>query len=488
MRPDQAISAPLMRHQEEGVAFLLAKRSGLLAFEQGLGKTLVAIAAFAELHARGDVDAMVVICPNSLKRNWQAEVQRFAGAFATEIVEGGAKERRLALAKSSAAIVLVSYETARVELAGMLALLSRRRTVLVLDESHAVKNRISLTSIAAQHFAPRSEYRWLLSGTPVPNSAADLYAQLVIVGGGRAPGTFESFVASHADPRTVDALRARIAPFVLRRTKQECLNLPQKDIVDLKVLLPDWQRQLYNDMRDDLVCQVRTLSGEQFRARAPTVLAQLLRLSQIASNPHLVLPTEPRVAAKTAALDQLVDDLVVGHGEKVVVWTHYVETLKSLVRRFASFNPVALFGETPVDVRQDMVRQFQTDPRTMLLVGNPAAGGAGFTLTAARYAVYETFSWRYDLHAQSQDRIHRIGQERPVTCIRLVASDTIEEVIAAALERKSRLAQALLGDESGLQAILSLSPTAFCRMLVDNEIPQDGIDLGNVKPLPERRN
>lgn len=469
--PAATISARLMPHQEEGVAFLLTQRSGLLAFEQGLGKTLVAIAAFASLHAGGKVETMLVICPNSLKRNWQGEVARFAAHLEVAIIEGGARERRRALATCRAAVIVVSYETARVEIAGVLALLSRRRTVLVLDESHAVKNRLSLTSIAAQHFAPRCDYRWLLSGTPVPNTPEDLYAQLTIVGGGRPPGTFESFVVSCGDQRTADSLRSRIAPFILRRTKQECLDLPRKDIQDLRVVLPDWQRKLYDDMRDELVCQVRTMTGEEFRSRAATVLAQLLRLSQLASNPALVLPTGQAVPAKFGELDRLLAVLISQRHEKVVVWTHYVATLKALLARFESFGPVALFGETPASTRQEIVHRFQHEPETMILIGNPAAGGTGFTLTAARYAVYETLSWRYDLYAQSQDRIHRIGQDRPVTCIRLIAEDTIEEVIAAALERKSRLAKALLGDRDGLQAILALSPSAFCDMLLENHLP-----------------
>ncbi len=104
---------------------------------------------------------------------------------------------------------------------------------------------------------------------------------------------------------------------------------------------------------------------------------------------------------------------------------------------------------------------------------NPAAGGSGFTLTAARYAIYETLSWRYDHYAQSQDRIHRIGQDRPVTYLRLIAADTVEEVIAQALERKSQLARALLGDAGGLPTISELSPAEFCRMLMENRLPAD---------------
>lgn len=465
------VFARLMPHQEEGVEFLTRGKSGLLAFEQGLGKTLVAIAAFARLLTEGKVDAMTVICPNSLKRNWTAEIARFAPGLRVQLIEGPPRERRRALATASAHVGIVSYETARAEIAGVLALLSRRRTVMVLDESHAAKNRLSLTSIAAQHFAPRCEYRWLLSGTPVPNAAADLYAQLKIVGGGQAPGSFESFVVSMEDDGAAAALRRRVEPLILRRTKLECLDLPSKEVVDLRVELPEWQRRLYDEMRDELVCEVRTMTGERFRASAPSVLSKLLRLSQLASNPALVLPVPHEVPAKFQELDGLIDGLVRQRGEKVIIWTHYVATLRSLVDRYAELGATALYGETPVAERQEVVAAFQRDPAARVLVSNPAAGGTGFTLTAARYAIYESLSWRYDLYAQSQDRIHRIGQERPVQCLRLIAADTIEEVIAAALERKSRLAKALLGDSDEVRAITALSPSEFCELLESNRLP-----------------
>jgi SNF2 family DNA or RNA helicase len=461
----------LMAHQEEGVAFLLANKGGLLAFEQGLGKTLVAIIAFARARARGDVDAMLVICPNSLKRNWVAEFARFAPEVEVGIVEGPARLRRREFARIATPVVVVSYETARAEVAGVLALLARRRTALVLDESHTVKNRASLTSIAARHFAPRCEYRWLLTGTPVTNTAVDLHTQLAVVAAGEPLGTLESFVASYGDNGRLDTLRARVAPYLLRRTKDECLDLPAKTFVDMRIELPPWQRHLYNSMRDELVCEVRAMSGEEFRAYAPTALARLLRLSQIASNPALLLPTEPRVPAKFEEMDHLLEEIIQGGGDKVIIWSHYVGTLEALLERYRELSPVALYGGTLPVERQGIARRFQEDPKVRLLIGNPAAGGSGFTLTAARYAIYETLSWRYDFYAQSQDRIHRIGQGRPVTYIRLLAADTVEEVIAEALARKAALARALLGDAAGATAITALSVDDFCAMLTSNRIP-----------------
>jgi SNF2 family DNA or RNA helicase len=185
----------LMDHQREGIEFLTRGSSGLLAFEQGLGKTLVAIEAFRKLLFEGKADRLLVICPNSLKRNWVAEIRRYAPELSTAIVEGSSRERRRLFAEASALVLVTSYESARTEITAILARIKRQRTVLVLDESHAAKNWKSLTSTAARHFAPSSAYRWLLSGTPVTNSPADLYTQIeILVPGERPLGSMESFL------------------------------------------------------------------------------------------------------------------------------------------------------------------------------------------------------------------------------------------------------------------------------------------------------
>lgn len=468
-----ARSNQLMAHQKEGVEFLLSRQSGLLAFEQGLGKTLVAIQAFCQLIEDRKADQMLVICPNSLKRNWVHEIAKFASHLTTRIIEGAPKERRRQLATANERVVIVSYETARSEIAGVLSLLAQRRAVLVLDESHAVKNRRSLTSIAAQHFAPRTEYRWLLSGTPITNTAADLFTQINVVAGGPALGTYESFTARYGDADAADALRARIQPYLLRRTKNECLDLPDKTFYDVYVELPAWQRELYDSMRDALVCEIQGLSGEQFRAFAPTALSRILRLSQLASNPSLLLPESGRIPAKFLELDELVEEICGGAGEKVILWSNYVKSIQALLDRYSRFGAVALYGEIAVEDRLNIVDQFQSDPQMRLLVANPAAAGTGFTLTAARYAIYESLSWRYDHYAQSQDRNHRIGQTRPVTYMRIVAADTIEEAIVSALERKSDLARALLGDVGASPLISALSRQQMCDLLLYNQLPDD---------------
>ncbi len=466
----------LLRHQDEGVRFLLDRRAGLLAFEQGLGKTRVAAEAFDRLLARGAADTMVVICPNSLKQTWATELQRFTPHLDYVIARGAPKERRRVLGSATVPVVIANYETARNEIMAIRALMTRRRAVLVLDESHSVKNYRSLNSVAARHLAPLTEYRWLLTGTPMTNTPVDVYPQLSIVAGEQFLGSFALFAATygHHDttPAQRQALAARIAPYLLRRTKEECLDLPDKTFVDVVVELPPWQRKLYNAMRDDLANAVEGMSPEEFRRFVPTAMTRLLRLSQVASNPALLLPEERRVPAKLAELDALLEELVATNGRKVIVWSYYVGTIEALAARYARYGVATLYGETPPEDRQSLATRFQEDPSLMVLVANPAVAGSGFTLTAACYAIYETLTWRYDLYAQSQDRNHRIGQRNPVTYIRLIADGTVEQAVAEALGRKAQMAGGVVGDDAGEAVASRLTPEAFLTLLKTGRLPK----------------
>lgn len=474
MNASAASGAVLMGHQHEGAQFLTARRSGILAFEQGLGKTLVAIESFLRLLDGGRVDSMLVICPNSLKRTWAREIVNFAPELSTQIVDGTRQHRRYALSNTSAKVVITNYEAARGDILSIRAFLERRKCVLVLDESHYVKNCRSLNSIAAHHFAPFSEYRWLLSGTPITNSPADIYPQLCLVAGERAFGSAKAFEAKYASATTSAETRAALAgkiqPYILRRTKEECLDLPEKTFIDVNVELPAWQRKLYQCMRDDLVHEVEGMSQQQFKAFAPTALTRLLRLSQIASNPQLLLDGESRVPGKFLELDRILSELSASR-RKVIIWSYYVRTIETLVERYGRYGAVALFGKTPSEDRQEIANRFQSDPEVLVMIANPAAAGTGFTLTAATYAVYESLSWRYDLYAQSQDRNHRIGQANKVTYLRLIAEETIELAIAEALKRKGTFARQLLGDDESASVIAEMSPADFCNMVRQGSLP-----------------
>ena len=417
---------------------------------------------------------MLVVCPNSLKKTWANELQRFAPDLTWKIIEGAARQRQSQLGNTEADIVIINYEATRSELLGLRAMLKRRPWVLVLDESHSVKNIRSLTSLAARHLAPLVGHRWLLSGTPVTNRVADIYTQVHLVADGEPLGSYDGFLAWYpdSDPGRLSELTQRITPYVLRRRKEDCLDLPEKTFVDVFVRLPPWQRSLYDGVRDGILADIRAMSDDEFKAFAPTALTRVLRMAQVASNPSLVFPEELRTPAKVKELDGLIDELVAVNERKVIIWSPSVTTIEALRDRYAEHGSAAIYGGVATSERQVTVDRFQNDPCLKILVANPAAAGMGFTMTGAHFAIYESLGWRYDHYAQSQDRIHRIGQELPVTYLRLIAEDTIDELITAALERKATLAGGILGDDTGaLFSATGMTREQFCNMLESNLLP-----------------
>jgi len=367
-----------------------------------------------------------------------------------------------------ASVLIINYEAARNEITGISAALGRTRCALALDESHNVKNLRSLNSIATKHFAPLAEYRWLLSGTPVTNRPIDIYSQITVVDPHHSLGTPEVFELNFGDAGSSNQrhkLNDIIQPYMLRRTKKECLTLPPKTFIDIHVELPAWQRELYDSVRDGLIEEVRQMTENEFRRFVSgTALIRLLRLSQVASNPALIFEGEQRSSGKILELDVLIQR--VAPKEKIILWSTYVGTIKLLAARYAHYGVVTLFGEVPASERQKIANQFQTDDATRILIANPAAAGTGFTLTAAAYTIYESLNWRYDLYAQSQDRNHRIGQNKNVTYVRLVARDTVEEAIIAALERKDRMAQEIVSGLFVGEPVSNMSRDQFCELVL----------------------
>jgi SNF2 family DNA or RNA helicase len=195
--------------------------------------------------------------------------------------------------------------------------------------------------------------------------------------------------------------------------------------------------------------ELKAVDDSSFKRNVASFLARRSALLQICSNPVSISPGYRETAAKVAALDRLLDDLIRQRGEKVVLWSFYTASINAIVSRYAAYNPVRYDGAvSDVTVRRDGVRRFQEDDSTMLFVANPAAAGAGITLHRARYAIYESFPNQAAHYLQSLDRIHRRGQERPVEYLILLCDRTVDIDEYERLVRKQEAASDLLGDQT----------------------------------------
>lgn len=423
---------------------------GLCLFdEQGSGKTVMTIHAFDKLASSGMEDKLLIFAPKNMLPTWKSDFEKFMGGKYKVQVVSGDKASKLSALFEPADVYVTNFETGDSMEDSLRALLVRNlgKVILVVDESFFVKNPAAVRSSSIRRLRNLCERCWMLCGTPAPNAAIDVVHQFDIADCGV---TFSSVTL----PKDKTAQRNTIQAVVenrglyLRRLKRDILpNLPIKSFERVSVEMEPIQRGLYEETLYGLLADVVGADERGFRDLFGSFLARRMALLQIASNPKLVFPDYDRVPPKQAALARLLHELITVRGEKVVLWSYFRNTLNELDETFAGFGSVRLDGSiTDLDARATAVQRFQEDPKTMLFIANPAAAGAGITLTTSRIAVYESFPTQAAHFLQSVDRIHRRGQTREAHYYFLLSTDSIDEIEYQRLLEKDRLGFQLFGD------------------------------------------
>ena len=471
MRAHKNIPATLP-HQETGTQFLRDRDAAALFDEQGLGKSRQLINAIEQNIEDGILDGALIICPNTIKTTWGEEIERYS-SLKYAVFGAGRKARRTAFRSLRAVFYVINYEAVAAELPSLRALLRFKRMALVLDESHRIKTPTARVTRAVHALRHDAAKRYIMSGTPVANKPEDLWAQYFFLDDGTSLGqTFEAFrnrfCTSHGGYTKVDELRDRIAHLALRREKEGTVQLPPKTFTRVAVALAGEQLRMYNEMRTELALWIRDLSGDEILARADNILTRLVRLAQLASNPALIDRQYSETPAKFAALDELLPAYLKEPSEKAILWTSFVENILTLRDRFAEFHPVCLWGEMDGHSRDAAITAFKRDPNVRLFIANPAAAREGLTLTQARTAIYVDRTFNLVDFLQSQDRIHRLSQNRACQIVLLTANGTIDEFIDFSLSQKQRLARYSQGDTSEIsRADLALEKPDLLRALLE---------------------
>ena len=457
----------LFPHQRVAVQWLLETPRAFLGDDMGLGKTLSVLSYFSALRRDQSFELLLVVCPNSLVRNWLREAAMWFPELRISALTGdkGAKAWALRLLSSGSAeqeILVVNYEGVRLSYVTpeLKRIASERRTLLCLDESQRVKNHAAKTFKAIAEIAPSCSRRVLLSGTPTPKDVSDLWAQVKILDEGERFGRsyykwlsrvaelgteFSDFAVKKWHEGEVEEAILRAQELMLRRKKEKVVDLPAKTFSLREIELTGSQRERYDEIREALMLRMRTLSGEQFVREITNILEEYLRAVQVASNPRLIDPEWKGDPAKFLELDEIVDELVRGQGQKVVVWTNYLGNVRELCERYKDLGAAPFSGEVSAAEREQTVRAFQEQDLPRILVAVPAAGGVGITLTAAQTAVYIDKTWNAEHWMQSVDRIHRIGQRGTVNVISLLGCK-VDEIIHWNLRRKEQRQAEVLGD------------------------------------------
>jgi SNF2 family DNA or RNA helicase len=439
----------LAPHQRQAALAIANTTEGVAIFdEQGTGKTLAAIAGFALLRARGTVARALVIAPKSVLSAWRDEAHRLLGADLRVAVAVGSARQRRATIRSDHAILVTNYEALVSDEAVIVLRLhaARSRYLLVIDESFMVKNPSRIRSQAIARVREECARAVVLSGTPAPNEPWDVVNQVAIADRGAAFGPARKPTDRKAARDAVVAGLAR-TPFLRRLKVQVAPDLPPQDFIELRVPMAERQRHLYEHAARTLALEVRTITDTVFRRDLASYVARRAALLQICSHPGAIDPTYDEVPAKLRFLDAFLKERIVVRGQKVVIWSWFRHSLSALADRFADYGLARIDGSVAdADEREDAIKRFQKDPTTRLFIGNPAAAGAGITLTAARTAVYESLSNQAVHYMQSLDRIHRIGQRSSVEYVALLCDATVEIAEFERLKDKQRDSRELLAD------------------------------------------
>ncbi|MDB4937530.1 MAG: Helicase, family, partial [Labilithrix sp.] len=453
------LDATLRPYQLVGLAWLQFLRElgagGVLADDMGLGKTLMTLAFLARWKDDAGSAPSLVVCPTSVVGNWVHEARRFVPQLRVLVLHGGSRAVKTG-AISDSDLVVTTYAVLRRDIE---RLASIRFRCAVLDEAQNVKSATTATARAAQRLV--ATMRVALSGTPVENRLDELRSIMGFVNPGML-GTradfeerFERPITNEPTGLVAQQLRALVKPFILRRTKADVLlDLPPKTELERTCVLGLRQKRLYDALALTLRESVRKAAEKRGLARTRlSVLTAILRLRQMACDPRLIDPTlPPGESAKRAAFLELVRELV-AEGRRALVFSQFVE-LFTLWRADLDREKIAYeYLDGASTSRETIVERFQQGDAPLFLV-SLKAGGAGLNLTAADTVIHCDPWWNPAVEDQATDRAHRMGQTKPVTVVRLVASGTIEEKIALLKAKKKELAAAVLDDAEGSDAPL----------------------------------
>lgn len=436
-------------HQITNVALMTLEGGwGSCVFdEQGTGKTPTVIAAFDVLAERNEAEVLVVIAPKSMVGEWAEEFRRFAGdLYRVVVLEGSRSQRAHALA-SGADVVVVNYEGAVSMRDDLRLLATRSHTVLAVDESFNVKNPDAARTAAVAALREFCARCFVLCGTPAPNAARDIVAQVSLVDLGL---TFDGVRLTHAaDEQARDVIRDALTErgVYSRNLKGAVLpDLPQRQFTQVRVNFAPEQARLYSQALDGLLDDLRDADDAEFERHRLGFGERRTALLRLCSHPSALVEGYIETPAKLTALDTVLRERTAS-GRKVVLWSFYRYSLDALAARYADLGIARIDGSIgDVGARRDAVRRFQEDDETLMFLGNPAAAGAGLTLHRAALAIYESFSNQAAHFMQSLDRIHRRGQQCDVEYMVLLCDGSVEELEYERILHKVDQQADLLGD------------------------------------------
>jgi len=441
--------------------------------EMGTGKSKVLLDNMAMLYDHGKINGVLIISPKGVVKTWFEQeipthlpdhVENEAVLWQASITKKQ-QEKLDTLFKSETTlhILVMNVEAFSTTKGASFAykFMSCHNTLMAIDESTTIKNPRAKRTKNILKLSQFAKYKRILTGSPVTRNPLDLYSQCEFL----SPwllnfASYYSFRNRYAEMKTIrisgrqiqvvsayknlGELSDKLKDFSYRVLKEDCLDLPEKTFMKRTIALTPDQFKIYKEMKEKALAH---LNGKV--TTTATVLTQLMRLQQITCG-HFKADDGTTQEIKNNRISELMDVLEEIEG-KVVIWAHFQydisSIIKAVVKEYGPGSVVDYYGLTPQEDRQDNIRKFQNDEKVRFLVGTPATGGYGITLTAASTMIYYSNGYDLEKRLQSQDRIHRIGQNHPVTYIDIIAEETVDNKIVKSLRKKINIASKVMGEE-----------------------------------------
>lgn len=452
-------------YQKEGIAYALQKKRCIMGDEPGLGKTAQAIGT---LTASGAFPALV-ICPASLKVNWQREFKKFGGVNAVILADSNRSvwQNLLTMKRNDGnpfcQVIITNYESLKKFFVRRLVRQERFtmksiefdqrinlfRTVII-DESHKCKSNKTQQSKFVQGIAEGKEYILELTGTPVVNNNEDLVQQLRIMDRLSDFGGYQKFVGRYCQGLNKSShvkelnLRLRNTCFFRRQKKDVLTQLPDKTRSYLVTDISN--RKEYIAAEKDVIKYLRDYQNADDdklqRAIRGDIMVRMNILKQVSAR---------------GKIDSAVDVIhnTIDGGEKLIVFCFLKEVVAALKAEFPK--AVTVTGDDNDKQKQYSVDKFQQDEACKLIILNYRSGGTGLTLTAASNVLFVEFPWTYADCCQAEDRAHRNGQKNAVTCTYLLGNETIDEYMYNLIQTKKNVANGVTGTVDDVEEKVSQS-------------------------------
>ena len=426
---------PPLEHQKESIQKLCENKKFILADDMGLGKTTSTIIAALETGAK----KVLIVCPASLKINWQREIENYSDRTIS-IIDGKKWE--------DADFVIINYDIIKnfhdEKNKKESVLLNSKFDLMVIDEAHYIQNKQAQRTKLINDFAKNIERLWLLTGTPITSRPINYFNLLNLI---ESPVALNwmAYVKRYCNgyqfkagrrkvwnvsgASNLEELRDRTAPLVLRRLKENVLDLPDKIITPVYLRLKSKE---YESLMGDYYAWYDK-GGE-----ANSMTLQFTKLTQVRQ-----CISQEKVSSTIELCENIIEQ-----GKKVIVFTNFTRSLEMILEHFGK-KAVRLDGSMSQKDRQVSVDRFQNDENVMVFVGNIKAAGTGLTLTAGEAVVMNDLSFLPSDHSQAEDRAYRFGQKNNVLVYYPIYENTIEGIIYDILKKKKEIFETVMGDNVG---------------------------------------